>query len=192
MKKKSKDKDKDDDDELISNDKFLVKNILFLEDEVEIKEGNKLKKQLLYLIKEKPKTPLTIYINSYGGDEYIELMITDLMNSYPGKITTIATGYCMSAATSIFLMGDERIAFPNTTFMLHKSWWDKEGSVDEHENELKEAKRLMNIYYDLIKSRTTIKNPEEYLKKDRYISAVQAKKFNIVTKLLKNKVRKYK
>ena len=60
-----------------------------------------------------------IYINSMGGDLYTTLQFLRIMAESEAHIVTSVEGACMSAATMIFLSGDEYQVTPHSLFMFH-------------------------------------------------------------------------
>lgn len=63
--------------------------------------------------------PITIRINSYGGDVVAASLIYAMIRDYPGKVTTQIDGIAASAATVVALAGD-RVKMRSTGyFMIH-------------------------------------------------------------------------
>jgi ATP-dependent protease ClpP protease subunit len=60
-----------------------------------------------------------IYINSGGGDLYTALQFLRVMSETDAHVITSVEGACMSAATMIFLHGDEFEVTPHSLFMFH-------------------------------------------------------------------------
>jgi ATP-dependent protease ClpP protease subunit len=60
-----------------------------------------------------------IYINSSGGDLYTTLQFLRVMSETEATIITSVEGACMSAATMIFLHGDQQEVTPHSLFMFH-------------------------------------------------------------------------
>ena len=60
-----------------------------------------------------------IYINSCGGDLYTALQFLRVLSETPAHVITSVEGACMSAATMIFLHGDEFEVTPHSLFMFH-------------------------------------------------------------------------
>lgn len=60
-----------------------------------------------------------VYINSEGGAIRMALQIANAMLSSEAKIITSIDGEASSAASIIFLAGEEYIINPNCTFMIH-------------------------------------------------------------------------
>lgn len=62
---------------------------------------------------------VVVYINSEGGTLRMALQIANAMLSTPAKVITSLDGDAISAATFIFLAGEEYIINPNCSFMIH-------------------------------------------------------------------------
>jgi len=62
---------------------------------------------------------IRIYINSSGGDLYTTLQFLRVMSETEATIITSVEGACMSAATMIFLHGDQHEVTPHSLFMFH-------------------------------------------------------------------------
>ena len=60
-----------------------------------------------------------IYINSCGGDLYTALQFLRVLSETDAHVITSVEGACMSAATMIFLHGDEFEVTPHSLFMFH-------------------------------------------------------------------------
>ena len=63
--------------------------------------------------------PITIKINSYGGDVVAASMIHNFIRDYPGVVTTQIEGIAASAATMVALAGDRVKIRENAYFMIH-------------------------------------------------------------------------
>lgn len=88
---------------------------------------------------------IEVYISSYGGDVFEGVDMYNLLRIYSqehGKVTTIVNGKAMSIASLIYLAGDNRKAFDNSTIMIHKAWTWMAGNSDDL---LQEAKILDSI-----------------------------------------------
>jgi len=93
---------------------------LAIEGEITPSMASKFRKSLL-LLENINLEPVTVTINSEGGDVYSMFAIIDLIKTSPCTITTQALGLVASAALPIFCAGENRNVFSNTTFMHHAS-----------------------------------------------------------------------
>jgi len=136
--------------------------------------------------------PINIYLNTYGGCIHDMLAIYDeirvLTTLY--EVNIICTGKVMSAGTIIMLAVplDHRFSYSNTTFMYHSLSAFAFGKIKEMEENVEESKRLHKIMWNIYKTNTAI--PKEKLdeiyksKIDWFITADQAKKYKIISKII--------
>jgi ATP-dependent Clp protease, protease subunit len=67
------------------------------------------------------ENPITVIINSSGGDVYTSFAIIDAIRGCKSPINTVGTGHIMSAASLILASGTgKRILTPNTSVMIHE------------------------------------------------------------------------
>ncbi len=67
---------------------------------------------------------IIIYLNSGGGDAYVTFCLLDIIHSYPGKITLVATGRICSSAFDLFFEAKvNKKILPRTIGMTHISTW---------------------------------------------------------------------
>ena len=135
---------------------------------------------------------INIYLSTFGGYIYDMLSIYDEIKRLTEEYTVniYCVGKIMSAGTIIMLAvdADHRFAYPNTTFMYHTLSGGAWGKMKDMEEDVEESKRLHKIMWNIYKNSTEI--PEDKLdeiykcKKDWYITAEQAKKYKIISKIL--------
>lgn len=63
--------------------------------------------------------PITIYLNSFGGCFYSGMAIHDVIKAAKNDVTVYCLGAVMSAGSIILQAADQRVSYPNTSFMLH-------------------------------------------------------------------------
>ena len=93
---------------------------------------------------------LLVRINSMGGSVSEGLAIYGLLSDFNGHLITQVDGFACSAASVIFMAGQERIMPENGLLMIHNAWTDACGDP----NELRKAaddleiitKPTVNIY----------------------------------------------
>ena len=77
-------------------------------------------------LKDYTRKPINLYISSYGGSVYDVLGAYDIIKQSKTKVNTYGFGKCMSAGLTLFLAGEERSVYKNTTVMFHSLagvWW---------------------------------------------------------------------
>ena len=136
------------------------------------------------------KKPLTIYINSEGGDTYAMFKIYDHIKNSPLFVVTIVAGCASSAGFIIFLAGDQRIMFPNAFLGFHApSIYFCDGSSEgpaESEESAFHQKHLLNAMVSIVKnnSNMTEKIIRKYFRILTRIDAKTALKFGLVNEII--------
>jgi ATP-dependent Clp protease protease subunit len=68
------------------------------------------------------KNPVTVKINSPGGDMFEGIAIYNLLREHPAKVTVDVMGWAASAASIIAMAGDEIRMGLGTFMMVHNAW----------------------------------------------------------------------
>ena len=74
---------------------------------------------LLYLQHQDPEAPVTLYINSPGGEVQNGLALYDVMRAVSCTIRTVCLGVAASMAALLFIAADEREVLPHSRIMIH-------------------------------------------------------------------------
>ena len=64
---------------------------------------------LAQLIGKSNAKEIRVRINSYGGEVAEGLAIYNALKGHPARVTTVCDGFACSAASVVFMAGDERI-----------------------------------------------------------------------------------
>ncbi len=83
------------------------------------------------LIQNSNATQITVCINSYGGDVAEALAIYNALKIHPAKVTTRCDGFACSAASVVFMAGDERVMNEASLLMIHNAWTWASGNAEE-------------------------------------------------------------
>jgi ATP-dependent Clp endopeptidase proteolytic subunit ClpP len=134
--------------------------------------------------------PINIYLNTYGGNIYDGLAYYDLIKSTQPYLKNVyCSGKVMSMGIPILLAGTKKYAYENTTFLIHQASSFSEGKVGDMEDDVKEAKRLNNILFNIISKNTDIKIEDlrdiYKTKKDFIIDAKEALKLKLIDEIIK-------
>ncbi|HKJ75231.1 MAG TPA: head maturation protease, ClpP-related [Alphaproteobacteria bacterium] len=115
--------------------------------------------------------PVSVRINSPGGDMFEGIAIRNLLAEHPAKVTVSVIGLAASAASVIAMAGDEIRMGLGTFMMVHNAW----GLVIGNRNDMREAADLFeqfdNALVDIYADRTglsrddieTIMNAETFM-----------------------------
>ena len=74
---------------------------------------------LLHLQRQDPTAPITLYINSPGGEVQSGLALYDVMQAVSCPIRTVCLGMAASMGALLFIAGDEREILPHSRVMIH-------------------------------------------------------------------------
>lgn len=138
-----------------------------------------------------PMPSIHIMLNSPGGSVYSGFSMYDTIKSYNKEVTTYiyVSGMCMSFGTTLLCSVplEQRVAHPNTTFMIHQVAGFALGYVADMEQSVDEAKRLQDMIWDILLRNTNIpmeKLKEVYEKKlDWFITAEEAVKYGLIDRI---------
>lgn len=131
--------------------------------------------------------PVTIYIDTYGGNVDAALLMYDCMKTSACPINTVGIGKVMSAGVLILAAGDKghRFVSPNARIMIHEVSGGSWGTVSEMEVSVTEMKRMQDTYVNLLCKDTGQKKQKvlQDIKLDKYMSAKQALDYGIADKI---------
>lgn len=133
------------------------------------------------------REPIKLYINSNGGALSGALKIIDAIKLSKTPIHTINTGMAYSAGFFIFITGEERYAYPNSSFLFH------EGSISMGVSDAGKFRNYANFYERLLlklkeitlnNTKMTEEDYELHKKDDRWFLAEEALELGICDKIL--------
>ncbi len=168
--------------------RLLKERIIFLGSDISQSSANVIVAQLLFLQAEDAKKDIYLYINSPGGSAYDALAIYDTMKYVNNDIQTVGIGVQASAAALILSSGTKgkRSILPNSTVMIHQPSSGTEGKITDQEISLREGLRLKKLLEEIMAKNTgqTKERIHTDMERDKWLSAVEAKKYGIVDHVL--------
>jgi ATP-dependent Clp protease protease subunit len=147
--------------------------------------------QLLFLESEDANKDVSIYINSPGGGVTAALSMLDTMNYIKCDVSTLCIGQACSAGSLLLCAGQKgkRFALPNARIMIHQPSGGASGQAADMEIQLRELlnirTRLNKIYAN--NTGQTVKNIEEAMDRDNFMSPEDALKFGLIDKVLEKR-----
>ena len=171
--------------------RLLRERIIFLNGEVNDASAALVCAQLLFLEAENPKRPVHFYINSPGGVVTAGMSIYDTMQFIKPPVTTLCMGQAASMGSLLLTAGAKgnRFALPHSRIMVHQPSGGYRGQVTDiliHAEEVKELKRRLNEVYVRHTGRT-LKEIEEALERDNFMSAEKAKEFGLIDEVIEKR-----
>lgn len=153
-----------------------------IEDIVSInKEDNKQENKL----KKFKREPITIYINSPGGNVYDLFGLVDVIKESKTPIYTKVIGIAASAAGILFLVGHKRFMGKFSTLHYHNVYTMSIGDQYDMKNEVKELARLQKMIDSIYLEGSTLTQTKldvwKVTKKEKYITWKEAKRWKMIT-----------
>ena len=110
---------------------------------------------------------LTVRINSYGGDVAEGLAIYSLLTEFKGHLKTIVDGFACSAASVIFMAGQERVVPENGLLMIHNAWTEAKGDSNKMKKVAEDLEKVTQPSLNIYTSKTNLTEEEIKQKMDR-------------------------
>ena len=131
---------------------------------------------------------IQILLSTYGGTAYDGISLYDAIKNSKTEVDITCFGKIMSMGIVLLLASKTRRAYRNTTFMIHEGSSGAIGKISEMEDSVDEAKRLNDIYFDIIESEAKIPKAKldeiRKARKDWYFTAEEALKYGLITEII--------
>lgn len=135
---------------------------IFIQDEIDGDFGGWFTKVYRYFLALDPKAPITVWLNTEGGDEEGMLVFYDLVTTSPAKVTIVAAGSVSSAGVLMLACGHNRLVTENCTLMSHESQGGEGGGL--RHSAAKERRKyedwMHDRWFELMARCCTRNNPE--------------------------------
>lgn len=171
--------------------RLLKDRIIFLGTEIDDMVANSVIAQLLFLDSQDSKKDVKLYINSPGGSVTAGLAIYDTMQHIKADVSTICVGMAASMGAVLLAGGapGKRFALPNAEIMIHQVMGGMQGQASDikiHAERILEVKQKLNqlLHYH---TKQPIKKIEVDTDRDHFMSALEAKNYGLIDKIVVNK-----
>ena len=184
---KGKNKENKEMEDLAS--KLLKSRTVVISQQVDAELTAKVLSQLVLLEQEGHEEPVTVFINSPGGEIFSGFAIFDMLNFITCPVTTIVTGFAASMGSILSMAADKgrRFAMPQAKIMIHQPLlMGYQGRASECEIQareiLKTRDHLVKLYSEQTgKSREEIKKA---LDRDNWFTAEEALEYGLLDKVV--------
>ena len=169
--------------------RLLEDRVIFLGDAIDSHVANTVIAQLLFLEKQDPKAPVTLYINSPGWHVTAWLAIYDTMQYVKCPVHTVSIWLSASMGSIILAWGEpgKRFSLPHSEIMIHQplGWaeWQATDIRIAAEHIIKTWTRL----YRILAKHTwkTVEQVEKDCDRDNFMTAEEALKYGLIDKIIK-------
>lgn len=146
--------------------RLLRERIVFLGTALDENVANLIIAQLLHLEGEDMDRPVSLYINSPGGDMTALFAVYDAMQFMGPPVHTVCVGQACSAAAVLLAAGEEghRSALPNARILIHQPHGGAQGQSTDMEIAVREMVIMRERMVDILTARTS--QPRERIEAD--------------------------
>lgn len=146
--------------------------------------------QLLLMDARDNRAPITMYVNSPGGDADSGFGIYDVMKFIRAPVTTVCLGLAASAAVIIFVGGrkERRFALPHSRFLIHQPSTFSQGPASDLEITANEIIKIRDTY-NLVLAEETGRPDKQILKdvhRDFWLTAPEAVEYGLASNIVRN------
>ncbi|MBR1937591.1 MAG: ATP-dependent Clp protease proteolytic subunit [Spirochaetales bacterium] len=172
------------------NEKLLKTRSVMLTGEISKESADIIIRNLLVLDSES-NDPITMYINSPGGDVDAGFAIYDVVRYISSPVIMVGTGLIASAASLVLLAvpKERRVGLPNSTYLIHQPLSSMRGTAIDIDIHAKILERL-RAKLDGVISEATGKSLEDVKKdteRDYWLFAEEALEYGLISKIVKSK-----
>lgn len=172
--------------------RLLEDRIVFVGEPITRDSANLVVAQLLYLESTSPGEPISMYINSPGGEVYAGLGILDTMRFISSPVHTTCVGMAASMASILLAAGEKkhRHILPNSIVMIHQPSSGVQGQQTEIQIIADETRRIRNKINELLSDFTgkPLDQVNADTERDNYLTAEQAMEYGLVDSIIRSKI----
>ena len=157
--------------------------------EITSKRAQEVTAQLLALSAESD-APITIFLHSEGGHVEAGDSIHDIIRFIKPRVRIVGTGWVASAGVHIYLSvpREDRLALPNTRFMIHQPMGGAHGRASDIHIEAEELLRARARLNQCIADATgqSLEKVAEDTDRNFWMSPEEAQEYGIVGKIIRS------
>ena len=172
--------------------KMLQTRTIIISQQVNSELTQKVLGQILLLEQEDPEAPITVFINSPGGEMFSGYAIFDTLRFVSCPVTTIVTGFAASMGSILSLAADKgrRFAMPQAKILIHQpllmGYQGRAADCEIQAREiLKTREHLINLYCEY-----TGRNYDEIkqaIDRDNWFTAEEALDFGLLDRVIQSR-----
>lgn len=171
--------------------RLLEDRVVFLWDAIDSMVANTVVAQLLFLEKQDPKAPITMYINSPGWHVTAWLAIYDTMQYISCDIITVCVWLAASMWSIILAWWTKwkRYSLPHSEVMIHQPLGWAEWQAIEIKLAAEHIIETWNRLYKILSKHTwkPIKQVEKDCDRDYFMTPEEAMEYGLIDKIISNK-----
>lgn len=132
---------------------------------------------------------IKVHINSYGGHVSEGLAIHNTLKQHKAKIITICDGFACSAASVVFMAGEERIMNPASLLMIHNAWQQAAGNAEQLRKQADDLEKISSAAAETYMGSVNISREklDELLAFESWINPAEAVQMGFATSIAPEK-----
>lgn len=171
--------------------RLLYDRIIWLGVPIDDDVANIIQAQLLFLASSDPKSDISLYVNTPGGQVSSGLGIYDTMQLIEPDVATICTGMAASMGSVLLCAGTKgkRSVLPHSKVMIHQPLGGVRGQASDILIEAKEMEKCREELCSLISFHSGQEHDKVFADMDRnyWMSAEEAVSYGMVDRILVRK-----
>jgi ATP-dependent Clp protease protease subunit len=172
--------------------KLLERRKIFISEAITSKSAKRYISDLLALDADKPGEPITLYLNSPGGEVNSGYAIFDTIRFIASPVTIVTAGLCASIATVINVAAkkDRRLAMPNSKFLIHQPLIPGQvyGQASDLEITAREILKTREKINKLLakETGTPLEKVEKDTVRDYWMNAQEAVEYGLISRIVES------
>lgn len=150
---------------------------------------------MLWLESDNPDKPITMYINSPGGEVSSGLAIYDTMSYIKSPVSTVCVGAAASMAAILLIGGEKgkRYSLPHSSVMIHQPLGGTKGQAADILIYANQIQRIRGQVNDIVRrhlnesfgyEKYDLQAVNDMMERDKYLTAPEAKEAGIIDEIL--------
>lgn len=130
---------------------------------------------------------INVHINSYGGAVSEGLAIHNTLKNHKAKVRTYCDGFACSAASVVFMAGDERLMNDASLLMIHNAWMYTAGNPAQLRKDADDLEKITQGSIEAYKARVSISEEKvkELMDAETWILPSEAVEWGFATGIVK-------
>jgi len=170
-------------------ERLFASRTVLVHGEITSKRAQEVTAQLLALSAES-EAPITLFLHSEGGHVEAGDSIHDIIRFIKPRVRIVGTGWVASAGVHIYLSvpREDRLALPNTRFMIHQPMGGAHGRASDIHIEAEELLRARARLNQCIADATgqSLEKVAEDTDRNFWMSPEEAQEYGIVGKIIRS------
>lgn len=124
-----------------------------------------------------------VKINSYGGEVSEGLAIYNSLKNHPAHVETVCDGFACSAASIVFMAGEDRVMNDASLMMIHHAWSYARGNAQDLRKAAEDLEKISDTAAEAYRRVMTIDEEklQELLEDESWITPREALSYGFAT-----------